>query len=97
MALKILGFLRKAGTYEGYDYDNINMHCMSTVTEGMIAGNPVEIVKIRVSEVRDVFGGLVQNDNDFRGLIGSECRVFYGRGGKYAASVEILATGGGDK
>lgn len=97
MALKILGFSRKSGTYEGYDYDNINMHCMNTVTEGMIAGNSVEITKIRVSEVREVFNGLVQNDNDFRSLIGAECRVFYGRGGKYAASIEILDREGGEK
>lgn len=95
MALKILGFLRKAGNYEGYDYDNLNMHCMNTATEGMIAGNPVEIVKIRVSEIKDVFAGLVLNDNDLRALIGAECRVFYGRGGKYAAAVEILDRGGG--
>ncbi len=96
MALKILGFARKSGTYEGYDYDNINMHCMNTATEGMIAGNPVEIIKIRVSEVKDVFNGLVQNDNDLRSLIGAECRAFFGRGGKYAASVEILDRGGGE-
>ena len=96
MALKIIGFSRKFGKYEGYDYDNINMHCMNTAIEGMIAGNPVEIIKIRVSEVCEVFDGLVQNDNDLRTLIGAECRVFYGRGGKYAASVEILDREGGE-
>lgn len=93
---KIVGFSRRTGTYEGYDYDNINMHCINEETEGMIGGNPVEIVKIKVSTVKDVFDGLVQNDADLCALIGARCRVFYGRGGKYASSVEIKDQGGGE-
>lgn len=93
---KIVGFNRRTGTYEGYDYDNINMHCINEETEGMIGGNSVEIIKIKVSTVKDVFDGLVQNDNDLRSLIGARCRVMYGRGGKYASVVEIKDQGGGE-
>lgn len=94
---KIIGFARRTGNYEGYDYDNINMHCVNLETEGMIGGNPVEIIKIKVSTVKDVFDGLVQNDNDLRSLIGSTCRVMFKRGGKYAEIVEIKDQGGGEK
>lgn len=94
MSKKIMGFARKTGTYEGYDYDNINMHVVDSATEGMIAGNPVEIIKIRVSEVKDVFEGLVQNFDDLRDLVGCSCRVMYTRNGKYASWIKILDEGG---
>ena len=60
---KIVGFARRTGTYEGYDYDNINMHCIDETMDGMIAGNPVEIVKIKVSEVKEVFALFIHSSH----------------------------------
>lgn len=98
--MKIIGFTRSVGTYEGYDYDNYCMHCIDSARSDMIAGDGVTVVKIKVSEfwgvfedfVDSVFGGDIPDDADImRELVGKNCKVLYDRRGKYAADVRIIS------
>lgn len=94
--MKIVGFSFSKGTYEGYDYDNIIMHCLDT---GGI-GSVVSTVKIKKEDFNVVFGDFIAGNYDLdaeapldrdvmRELIGCTCRVLYDKRGKYAADVRV--------
>lgn len=97
MSLKVIGVLRKYGTYEGKEYDNFMMHCVNDAPSvAMIGGSACEIVKIKAQNLRSVFGGVISSDADWRDLIGSKVRVHYDRYGN-PEEIEILEQGGGEK
>lgn len=88
--LTLIGVQRKTGNYEGNAYDNFNLHCINDAPPNpTICGNICEVVKLKANRVRDAFGGLVANDNDWRSLIGSRIRVSYDRYGS-AERIEIV-------
>lgn len=104
MSKKIIGFVYSTGNYEGYDYDNINMHCIDYERSDMIAGSAVQIIKIKRLDFYDVFIDFIESRYGSNvpeesvicsDLIGSRCKVLYARGGKHAADVRILE--GGEK
>ena len=48
--LKIVGVQRKTGKYEGYDYDNINLHCVETaLSEKSVLPRPREVTVMQVN------------------------------------------------
>lgn len=94
--LKLIGVQRKYGTYEGKEYDNVMLHCINdNPSTPTVAGDACEIVKVKARMVREVFGGLISTDHDWRELIGSTLEVFYDRYGN-AQKVSILDGGGGE-
>lgn len=81
--LKVVGVQRKSGVYEGQNYDNIMVHCLEdSPSMPTIVGDVCETLKIKVSSVRDVFGGLVTSDADWRDLIGAKIFPYYDRYGR---------------
>lgn len=92
--MKIVGFSFSKGNYEGYDYDNIIMHCLDTGDIGSV----VTTVKIKSADFYDVFVDFVTKYGDkippvrdiMHDLIGCTCRVLYDKRGKYAADVRII-------
>lgn len=94
--LRLIGVVRKSGTYEGNDYDNVMLHCINdNPSKPMICGDACEIIKVKARMVREVFGGLISTDHDWSELIGSSLDVFYDRYGN-AQKVTILDGEGGD-
>ena len=88
--LTLIGVQRKTGNYQGNDYDNFNLHCINDAPlNPTICGDVCEVVKLKAGRVKDAFDGLVANDNDWRGLIGSRIRVSYDRYGN-AEHIEIV-------
>lgn len=98
--MKIVGFTFSKGNYEGYDYDNVIMHCVATGRESDI-GSVTSVVKIKRAEFFYVFidhiesyGEKVPSDMEImRDLVGCTCRVLYDKRGKYAADVRITERG----
>ena len=98
--MKIVGFSFSKGTYEGYDYDNIIMHCVGTGKDYDI-GSVTSVVKIKRSDFYNVFIDYIEGYGDgydipsdpeiMRDLIGCTCRVLYDKRGKYAADVRITS------
>lgn len=90
--LKIVGVQRKTGKYEGYDYDNINLHCVedNPTSDSVICGSIcVKPIKIKVQTVREVFDGLVTGDDDWKALLGARIRVYCDTYGK-VQRVEVV-------
>lgn len=80
--LTVKGVSRKAGSFEGNDYDNFYVHCLNDApSKPTIAGDACEVLKIKANRLQDVLGGLVKSDADWRDLIDSKIRVFYDRYG----------------
>jgi hypothetical protein len=81
--LSIIGVQRKIGEFQGKEYDNIMIHCQddnpSTPT---ICGNTCEVLKVKTSQIREVFDGIVKGDADWRDLIGQPIRPYFDRYGK---------------
>lgn len=78
--LIIKGVQRQTGTYEGKQYDNILLHCLNNnPANPTICGDVCETIKIKTQLVSEVFGGLVNNDNDFRALMDQPIIAFYDR------------------
>ena len=89
--LKLVGVQRKFGEYEGKNYDNVMLHCTQDCpTTPTIAGDTVEVIKIKAVRIRDVFDGLISTDTDWRSLIGAELEVFYDR---YGSAQKITVKG----
>lgn len=87
MLYTVRGLKRSFGNYEGYDYDNILIHCDCPDDGKMLVGEPVEIVKIKAA----VFSAICDRHKmDIRGLKGSQIRVFYDKFGK-AEDFDIVA------
>lgn len=81
--LKIVGITRQAGEFKDRHFDNLYLHCLNDApSRPTICGDVCEILKIRFSEVGQVFGGLVSNDSDLRALIGQAVTPFYDRFGR---------------
>lgn len=81
--LKIVGVQRLGGEFNGKPYDNLYLHCLQDApNKPTIAGVTCETVKLKWSEMYSIFGGLVQNDNDLRGLVGMAFNPFYDRFGR---------------
>jgi hypothetical protein len=92
--LKIVGIQRKTGTYEGNKYDNIMIHCLeNNPSTPTICGDVCQSIKIKSHLVHEVFGGLVNNDADFRDLLGCFIMPYYNQF-KTCIKVEIIEKGG---
>lgn len=78
--ISLIGVQRKSGTYEGHEYDNVILHCLNdNPNVPTICGEACEVVKVKARQVRDVFGGLVTNDSEWRELIGKHLSISYDR------------------
>lgn len=89
--LILSGVQRSHGVYEGNTYDNYLLHCLdstpfSSESKPLLCGAVTEVVKVRASDVRSVFGGLIGSDSDFESLLGYGVKVSYDR---YGRAVEI--------
>lgn len=81
--LRIVGVQKKAGEFQGKQYDNIMLHCLNNEpSTPTIAGDVCETIKLKTSEIGYSLGGFVKNDSDFRALIGMGCVPFYDRYGR---------------
>lgn len=94
--MQIVGFSFSKGTYEGYDYDNVIMHCVGAGKDSDI-GSVTMTVKIKSIDFFDVFIDFIESYEEkvpsdleiMRDLIGCTCRVLYDKRGKYAADIRI--------
>ena len=78
--LYVKGVQRQTGNYEGKQYDNILLHCLNdNPANPTICGAACETIKIKTQLVSEVFGGLVNNDNDLRALMDQPIIAFYDR------------------
>lgn len=80
MALRIFGIERSTGEYEGNYFDKWVFHVIDEERSAKAFAGEVAAykpVKVKVSQLGDVFGGFVQTDADLRSLIGSRIMVFY--------------------
>lgn len=85
--LILKGVQRKTGVFQGNSYDNIMLHCLdstpfSSDSSRLLCGCVCESIKVRSSEVRNVFGGLISSDSDFESLLGCVLAVSYDRYGR---------------
>lgn len=74
----VIGMIQKHGEYQGREYDNVYLHC--TTSDENAVGELTEVVKVKTSEVRKVFGKPM-SAADWGDLLGKEIRVYYGRYG----------------
>lgn len=78
MAQRIIGIQRISGEYEGHKYDKWTFHCIDEERSAQaFAGEVTSTFKVKVSTMGDVFGGVIKNDADLRGLIGTRVLVMY--------------------
>lgn len=87
MVYTVRGLKRSSGNYEGYDYDNILLHCLCPDDGKMLAGEPVEIVKLKVAFFNEACN---RNKLGMDDLIGCQIRVIYGKFSK-AEDFDIVA------
>lgn len=85
--LTLQGVQRKNGVFQGNSYDNYILHCLdsnpfSSDSSRLICGSVCESIKVRSSEIRNIFGGLIGSDTDFADLIGYGVTVSYDRYGR---------------
>lgn len=92
--LIVKGVQRQTGTFQEKQYDNILLHCLNNnPANPTICGDTCETVKVKTSQVYEVFGGLVSTDQDFRGLMDQGIMVYYDRFQR-AMKIDILEKGG---
>lgn len=77
--MKVVGMIQKHGEYKGREYDNVYLHCITSHEDAV--GELTEVVKVKTSEVRDVFGKPM-SAADWGNLLGKSIRVYYGRYGR---------------
>ena len=87
MVYTVRGVKRLSGEYQGYPYDNIQLHCICSDDGKMLTGEPVEIVKLKAAVFNTVCD---RNKMDMRELVGCQIRVFYDKYGK-AEDFDIVA------
>ena len=81
--LTVKGVQRVSGTFEGREYDNLNLHCLNdTPSREMINGSACEIIKVKWCDLLAVFNGLVKNQADVSSLVGLSITPFYDRNGR---------------
>jgi len=73
--MKVIGRIRRTGEYQGFPYDNINVHCINPVTtEAQAVGTLSEVLKIGIkSPARAIAESLMPGD---------EINPVYNRSGK---------------
>lgn len=79
----ILAIVHSAGVYEGNPYDNVLFHCFTEQDElpkGLLAGQPVETVKLKTSVVKDCLGEL--NSVNWQNVVGGEILPVYNKFGQ---------------
>lgn len=74
--MKVVGIIQKKGTYEGFDYNNLLLHCTYEDTNGNAAGVLTCHHKIKVKDIERIFGKKM-SDNDLNNLVGCDIQVFY--------------------
>lgn len=77
---KVRGVKHSSGEMNGFQYDNMNMHCVLDAGDiPMTCGEPVEIVKVKTPTFQQILKvrGYVVSD-----LIGSVVRFTYDKYGK---------------
>jgi hypothetical protein len=85
--LILKGVQRKIGVFQGNSYDNYILHCLDTTpfssdSSRLVCGSVCESIKVRSSEIRNIFGGLIGSDSDFDSLLGYSVCVSYDRYGR---------------
>ena len=87
MVYTVRGLKKSSGEYQGYEYDNIRLHCLCPDDGKMLAGEPVEIITVKSV----VFNAVCdRNKMGMDDLIGCQIRVFYDKFGK-AEDFDIVA------
>lgn len=79
MAHVIRGIKQSCGEYQSYKYDNIILHCVCSDDGKMLAGVPVDVVKVKKAAFNDIMNRNKMGLDDF---IGCTIRVFYDKYGK---------------
>lgn len=79
MKAKVVGVSEKTGNYQGYDYHNVNIHCL--VDSDDCYGQSAVQVKIKFGNVSSVFGKPMSAD-DWQKLVGKDCNFYYNRFGQ---------------
>ena len=84
--LKLVGVVRKVGTFEDKPYDNFYLHCLddSPYVSGsttIIGGSICETLKVSAANVEHTFGGFIKTGVDLAAMIGHKVVVTYNRFG----------------
>lgn len=84
--LKLVGVVRKVGTFQEKPYDNLYLHCLddSPYVSGsttLIGGSICETLKVSAANVAHTFGGFIKTDDDLAAMIGQNVVVTYNRFG----------------
>lgn len=74
--MKIVGMIQKKGTYEGYDYNKLNIHCTYQDSNGKAAGVLTCIHKIKVQDIERIFGKKY-SEKELEALVGKDIEVYY--------------------
>lgn len=78
----VISVKRSMGTYEGAKYDNIVFTCFSDdVPNSVLAGSPVEMVKVKTDTVVDVLGKSISSI-DWESIVGAEIIPVYNKFGQ---------------
>lgn len=77
--MKVIGVQFKKGNYQGTDYHNVLLHC--TKKDGEAFGELTELVKVKFSEVQEVFGKALSSA-DWQNLIGKSIEYYCDKFGK---------------
>ena len=78
----VISVKHSKGTYEGAEYDNIVFTCFSDdVPKSVLAGSPVEMVKVKADTVVDVLGKSISSI-DWESIIGAEIIPVYNKFGQ---------------
>lgn len=81
--MKIVGVEHRTGNYKGFDYDNYIIHTVDESPFGAcIAGGLTDTYKVKANTVRQVFGGVIQQEKDFENIIGRYARIMCDKYGK---------------
>ena len=69
--MKCIGYTKSSGEYEGYQYNNVNLHCIAREGDGKrSAGQLVEIHKVKADVLTKL--GLKPED-----MLNKEVRIMY--------------------
>ena len=74
--MKIVGIVQKKGTYEGFDYNNLVLHCTYEDANGKTVGVLTCMHKIKVNRLPEIFGKKM-SDSDIQSLVGKSIEVYY--------------------
>ena len=78
----VISVKHSKGTYEGAEYDNIVFTCFSDdIPKSVLAGSPVEMVKVKTDTVVDVLGKSISSI-DWESIVGAEIIPVYNKFGQ---------------